>query len=738
MLVNTTAISNYLVSHIRDLPIFHSALEKATWPPSFSYLWEFVVPVLAAALILWIVHLFSEVPSKPKTWGTPIKLFDGSTAYRHGRYLGLLETPFEGGTTMAAVFELSCKKQDKRPLMGTRKLIKREMEKDPKSGKEFEKLTQGDYEWETYTEVFNRVVNLSTGLIELGHKPTEKLAVFSETRAEWQIAFHAAMRQSVAVVTVYASLGEEALVYSLNQTEVTTVICDSKQLAKLAEVGSKLESLRRVIYMPEQLQEVQLPKSIPSHWQIESFAAVEGIGAKAEKIANLPKPSDLAVVMYTSGSTGMPKGVMMTHANLVATSAAFAAVIPYPSPSDVYMAYLPLAHVLELCGEVCMMTLGAQIGYGTPLTLINSSNKVKKGSLGDAPALKPTLMAAVPAIMDRIRDGVRKQVDSKGGTVKKLFDLAYKRRVAAFEGSYFGAWGLERMLWDALVFKTVRAAIGGRVRCMVSGGAPLSGDTQRFMNVCFGMPVGQGYGLTETCAGGTFTDWRDTSVGRVGPPFPGCYVKLVDWEEGGYRSTDVPMPRGEIHIGGPVVTLGYFKNEKKTSEDYHVDEKGMRWFHTGDIGQFHPDGVLEIVDRKKDIIKLQAGEYISLGKVEAALQMDHLVDSIMLHADPFKSYAVALIVPNKAAMTSLAASKGVDDSGDFAALCDNPTIVAEVMKSLAKSAKEVKLEKFEIPSKIKLLPEPWTPESDLVTAAFKLKRENIRKAFADELKALYA
>ncbi|KAG5110680.1 hypothetical protein AAZX31_14G134200 [Glycine max] len=168
-------------------------------------------------------------------------------------------------------------------------------------------------------------------------------------------------------------------------------------------------------------------------------------------------------------------------------------------------------------------------------------------------------MAAVPAILDRVRDGVFKKVNATGGLPKKLFHLAYARRLHAVNGSWFGAWGFEKALWDFLVFRKVRAILGGRIRFILSGSAPLSGDTPKFINICLGAPIGQGYGLTETCAGGTFSDVDDTSVGRVGPPLPCSFIKLIDWPEGGYLTNDSPMSRGEIVIGGPNVTRVFQK-----------------------------------------------------------------------------------------------------------------------------------------------------------------------------------
>ncbi|KAJ7515068.1 hypothetical protein O6H91_23G069800 [Diphasiastrum complanatum] len=427
---------------------------------------------------------------------------------------------------------------------------------------------------------------------------------------------------------------------------------------------------------------------------------------------------------------------MMSHANVVATVAGVTTLVRGLGTKDKYMAYLPLAHILELIAETVIYSAGAAIGYGSPLTLTDTASKIKKGTKGDASELRPTLMTAVPAILDRVRDGVRKTIDSKGGLPKKIFEIAYNRRLAAIEGSWLGAWGVEKLLWENLVFQKISNVLGGQIRCLLSGGAPLSGDTQRFINICFGAPIVQGYGLTETCAGATFSEWDDLSIGRVGPPIPSCYIKLVNWEEGGYLPTDKPMPRGEIVIGGPSVTLGYFKNQAKTDEVYKVDERGVRWFYTGDIGRFHPDGCLEIIDRRKDIVKLQHGEYVSLGKVEAVLSASSYVENIMLHADPFRNFCVALVVASHASLESWATKEGIIYK-DFSELCEKKEAVAEVLKSLAEVGQKSKLERYEVPTKVKLLAESWTPESGLVTAALKIKRENIKKTFAADLKHLY-
>jgi len=231
-------------------------------------------------------------------------------------------------------------------------------------------------------------------------------------------------------------------------------------------------------------------------------------------------------------------------------------------------------------------------------------------------------------------------------------------------------------------------------------------------------------------------DLYDKNIGLTGPPLICCDIKLVNWEEGNYRVKDRPYPRGEIHVGGANVTVGYFRQVARTKEDFY-EEDGKRWFRTGDIGQFHPEGVLQIIDRKKDLVKLQFGEYVSLGKVESELKTSFLLDNICVYADPTKMFAVALVIPNPEHLQALIVKSGIKWTSIEVAVA-NPKVEKLVLDEIKKYAVNRRLEKFEIPQAIKLLSEVWTPDTGLVTAAFKLKRRSIQERYQHLIDRMYS
>ncbi|KAK6310587.1 hypothetical protein J4Q44_G00186420 [Coregonus suidteri] len=581
----------------------------------------------------------------------------------------------------------------------------------------------------SYEETYQSAVCFGSGLAALGQRPQCNIAIFCETRAEWMIAAQACFIYNFPLVTLYSTLGGAAIAHGLNETEITHIIT-SKDL-----LHSRLKAI--LLEVPR-LQHIIVVDSKPTSWpgfprgiMVHNMDAVQELGSRPDNMAverRQPLPSDIAVIMYTSGSTGIPKGVMISHSNIIAGVTGMAERIPDLDETDTYIGYLPLAHVLELSAEMVCIAHGCCIGYSSPLTLADQSTKIKKGSKGDTSVLKPTLMAAVPEIMDRIYKNVMTKVEEMSSVQRTLFVLAYNYKMEQITKGY------STPLCDSLVFRKVRSLLGGHMRVLLSGGAPLSAATQRFMNICLCCPVGQGYGLTETCGAGTISEMWDYSTGRVGAPLVCSEITLKDWEEGGYYSTDKPHPRGEIVIGGPNVTMGYYKNEVKNREDFFVDSNGQRWFCTGDIGEFHPDGCLKIIDRKKDLVKLQAGEYVSLGKVEAMLKNCPFVDNICAYANSDQSYVIGFVVPNQKQLMVLAEQRGL--RGSWEEICNNPDMERDVLRIITEAALSAKLERFEIPKKIRLSAEPWTPETGLVTDAFKLKRKALKSHYQDDIERI--
>ncbi|KAH9375907.1 hypothetical protein HPB48_012547 [Haemaphysalis longicornis] len=616
-----------------------------------------------------------------------------------------------GLQTLDEVARKAIRSYPKQPVLGTRPVLGRTEEVQP-NGKVFQK----------YEEADRKIDLIARGLLAVGARPHEYLAILAETRVEWMLTAQACFRTNVPLVTMYTTLSNDAIVSAVNETEVTHMVTSSDLLPRVLSVADKMPSLTHIVYMVGTDTENFKPPA--TRLKVIPFSSLDQLGADYKLPESAPTADDVAIVMFTSGSLGKPKGVMATHKNLIASMSGFGTVaesFKAHAHDDTYIAYLPLAHMLELSAESILFGAGARIGYSSPLTLTDKSSALAKGCRGDITLLQPTLIACVPLILERVRQGVSEVAASRGPFFKAVFDYA------VYYKNFWLDLGFATPLLDLLIFRRVSRLLGGKLKFMACGSAPLSNQTRRFVRACVCCQIVEGYGCTETSGAATIMDANDTNQGHVGAPLPGCYIRLIDWAEGNYRVTDKPNPRGEIVVGGPCVSKGYFKNDELTREFYR---EGRR-------REVFPDGTLKIIDRKKDLIKLQFGEYISLGHIESILKTCPLVDNVFAYGDSLRTYLVALVAPNLQQLQRLARDLGKKESATLQELCDDAQVSKAASESILSHATANGLQKSEVPRKVKLCPEPWSTDSGLVTATYKIRRKPLQTFYQRNIDALY-
>ena len=442
------------------------------------------------------------------------------------------------------------------------------------------------------------------------------------------ISAQGAFTQSMIVTTIYATLGTEAVISAVNDGIISAILCNKSNVKMLMSRIKDMPTLKTIIYTsnlvaPDDVIDIPTP---PKGVTVISFEDFVQSGDVEKYPPTPPKPDTAAVIMYTSGSTGKPKGVVLTHKHVVACSASVLEQFPV-TDDDVYMAYLPLAHIMELMGEFLYLSNGVTLVYADPKTL-TSKGSYPQGALE---VFSPTLMVAVPKIWDSVKKGVEAKIAAASPVSQFLVKTAFQARDFALKHGY------DTPLFKVLVFKKFAAALGGKMRVALSGGGALNKEVQDFTRTCFGMTIVQGYGLTETCAGLTLQDPADVRSGIAGVPIASVEVKLESTPEILDRSgrpylvedrTDYEgnpvFGRGEILAKGNNIAVGYYMMEEKTKEEFGEDG----WFHTGDIGQFMSDGSIRIVDRKKNLIKLKGGEYIAVENMEMVYGNSNFVDAV--------------------------------------------------------------------------------------------------------------
>lgn len=596
----------------------------------------------------------------------------------------------------------------------------------------------GDYVWSTYEQIGKRADNFGSGLANLNLCPPTNdvelkgrgmIGLYSKNRLEWIVAEQGAFTQAIVSVPMYDTLGADSVAYVVIQTSMQTIVCAAETVHNVLDCKHQCPTLSCIIQMEPVTAEVRA-KGEAVGVKIIGMDEVEAAGAAKPRLHNPPNPEDIFTFCYTSGTTGDPKGVLLAHVDCVATySAASSRPAFTMSQEDVHLSYLPLPHVFERLVQFSVVRGGCSIGFYQGETL-----KI----LEDLQALRPTIFPSVPRLLNRIHDKLLAGVVEAGGLKKALFDRAYASKKAGLASG-----SVTHAIWDRLVFSKIKERVGlDKVRLIVTGSAPIADHVLDFLRIVFGCPVIEGYGLSETTAGGTMTYQSDLIPGTVGAPLACNEIRLQDVADMGYLRTDqvhgkgesaIPCNgRGEICIRGHNVFKGYYKMPDKTAEA--IDADG--WFHSGDIGMWTPDGRLKIIDRKKNIFKLAQGEYVAPEKLENLNVQSKFVMQIFVYGSSLKTQLVSVIVVDPDSAAAWAKEKGVQKS--LPDLCQDPAFKKAILSDLEDIGKKAKLAGFELIKAVHLLPEQWAPGSEILTPTFKLQRKKAEIKYEVEINKLYA
>jgi long-chain acyl-CoA synthetase len=659
----------------------------------------------------------SEDPERG--WGPIHRACDGQEPV-----LGVCdETTGEIVTTSYENFQLTRRKFGNRPFLGYRPIA--------------DNGSAGDYVWSTYEQVGKRADNFGSGLLDLDLCPARKdeevknrgmLGFYSKNRAEWVIAEQGCFTQAIVTVPMYDTLGADSVAYVINQCSLKTVLCSAETVSNVLECKQLCPSLECLIQM-EPVSEDLRKKASDLSIKAYSLEEVEKAGNAKPVGHHRPTAEDIFTFCYTSGTTGEPKGTLLAHGDMISVAAAGRSRPTLRmKETDVHLSYLPLPHIFERLIQFNCVAGGSAIGFYQGETL-----KI----LEDLTALRPTVFPSVPRLLNRIHDRLRAGVEEAGGLKKVLFDKAYAAKKAGLANGT-----VTHPVWDRLVFSKIKARVGlDRVRAIITGSAPISDHVLDFLRIVFGCVVLEGYGLSETTAGGTITMEDDLKPGTVGAPIASNEIRLQDVPDMGYFRTDqvhstgkgsIPCHgRGEICMRGRNVFKGYYKMPEKTAEA--IDSEG--WFHSGDIGLWTPDGRLKIIDRKKNIFKLAQGEYVAPEKLENLNVQSKFVMQNFVYGDSLKTQLVAIIVVDPDSSAQWAKSKGVQKS--HADVCKDEEFKKAVMADLQKLGTKAHLAGFEFVKAIHLEAEQWQPGGEVLTPTFKLQRNKAQQKYQAIIDALY-
>jgi len=564
--------------------------------------------------------------------------------------------------------------------------------------------TVTSYTYRTYGQVRDDAKKFGRFLEQAGLEPgTDIIGIFSINNYAYDVAILGGYYRNLTNCSLYDTLGEQAVQYICQQTEMKLIIVENLQKLKML-FNVDCSTVKQVVLMNSKPDE-----EIPTKEGVSVITWAEALKAGEEGSLNeaRPTPDSLATLNYTSGTTGNPKGVMLTHRALMTSGVGikeFMLCGKPLTPEDVWFSYLPLAHIFERAAHILFMTFGARWAYtGGDMTKV----------LAELGLVKPTIFGAVPRTLNKLYDKINAKLQEPG-CVSGIKGMLLRKGMRSKRALLDQGIVTRDTFWDRKVLKLVQEQLGGRVHTIACGAAPINPEVKGFIREVTGVYFVEGYGQTENCAAGCGTMFANYCFedGAIGVPMPYTGIKLADVSEMGYHAKE---GKGEICFRGHNVMKGYYKDPEKTAEA--IDSEG--WLHTGDIGCWTENGQLKIIDRKKHIFKLAQGEYVAPERLEGVYTKSPMVDQMFVYGNSLQSYLVAVIVANEAEYAKLNKDKDA------------------LMKAINAFGKENKLKGFEMIRGCVVETEPFSVENGLLTPTQKAKRPVIQEKYKPALEALY-
>lgn len=577
--------------------------------------------------------------------------------------------------------------------------------------------SKGNVEWTSYGDALKRMQHFGDGLVgSLQQRPKASIiGMYSINRLEYSIVEYGCYWHSMIIAPIYNTLGPDVCTFIANQAEIEVIVCDT--LERVEAVLSQVmhfTHLKHIVVM-EEIPYSYVSKAKNFKLEVHTMKKIEEFGKANSLKPNHPSPDDDAVICYTSGTTGKPKGVILTHGNVLASASGLVyQMYEYRLvPSDILLSYLPLAHIMERVSEVAHFMVGAKVAYfsGDILTLME-----------DIKIVRPTIFLTVPRLLNKIYDKI---IDNVRGNLVKEWML--RTALAAKARAYREGKIDNNTLWDRLIFNKVRNNLGGRIRVVATGSASINAKVGNDLRSVFGCIFLNGYGQTE-CSGTSMSAPFDRHADSVGPPLACTTIKLEDIPEMNYYASE---GKGEILVKGPLTTKGYYKDAAETEKLF--DEDG--WLHTGDVGAWTEEGTLRILDRKRNHFKLSQGEFIPVEKLETSYAQSPFVAQIYVYGDSSRSHLVAVVVPEKEFLGAWCFKNGI--TINFHDQCKDSRVKKVILEDLRNIAIAERFNKLEYVKRVYLHTELLTIESGLLTPTMKAKRFEMQRYFGKIIEELY-